>query len=502
MGELKHKVIVGTLWNLLERFSGQVVSFGVAMILSRLLTPTDYGAVAILVIFTTIASVFVDSGFGSALVQKKSVSEVDFNSVFYFSICVAVLAYAALYCSSPFIAEFCGIPLLNPLLRVSAITLLFNAINSVQNAELRREMKFRLSFRITLVATLVGGVAGVFFACNGFGPWALVFSMLSSGIVGVIARWCLIGWRPRLMFSWSSLRSMFGYGSRLMFSELLNAGFNNLYGLLIGRIYSSAELAFVQKGNHVPSLLMNNVNGTIGTVMFPALAKMQDDLLRLRESMRRMMRLSLYIVFPIMAMLAVCSKPLILLLFGDQWMPSVLYMQIACFACALYPFHTVNLQGIQALGRSDIFLKLEIIKKTLALAAIVLFLPKGIVMYLLVTAFVLGPISVVINIYPNRKLLHYGIGAQLRDVIPIIGLTIAMTLPSYLLGMLFSADSVSQCVFAICIQCGVGLLIYLLLSAMFRPKPVCDAVNVLVAFMGGRAPMMRAFLEHRFCVAR
>lgn len=502
MGELKHKVIEGTFWNLLERFSGQVVSFCVAMILSRLLTPADYGAVAILVIFTAIASVFVDSGFGTALVQKKVVSEVDFNSVFYFSICVGLLAYAFLYYTSPFIAEFYGIPLLKPLLRVSAITLLFNAINSVQNAELRRGMKFRLSFRITLVATIVGGAAGVFLAYNGFGPWALVFSTLASGIVGVAARWCLIGWRPRLAFSWISLRSMFGYGSRLMFSELLNAGFNNLYGLLIGRLYSSADLAFVQKGNHIPSLLMNNVNGTIGTVMFPALSKIQDDLLRLRESMRRMMRLSLFFVFPIMAMLAVCSKPLIRLLFGEQWMQSTPYMQIACFACALYPFHTVNLQGIQAIGRSDVFLKLEVIKKALALAAIIIFLPKGIIPYLVVTSFVLGPISVVINIYPNRKLLRYGFWTQMCDVIPVAGLTIAMILPSYFIGMLFPMNSVSQCLIVICIQCGVGCLLFLSLSTVFRPKPVCDAVDILLSYLGGRIPWLRHVLERRFCAVK
>lgn len=495
---LKNKVIAGTAWNLLERFSGQVVSFVVAAILARLLTPTDYGVVALLIIFTTIAGVFVDGGFGTALVQKKNVTELDYNSVFYFSIAMSVILYLVLYCLAPCIAEFYAIPVLSPILRVTAITLIFNAIVSIQNAELRRGMLFRLSFFASLIATFIGGVVGITFAYNGYGPWALAYSTVAAGISGMVARSLFIAWRPRLMFSWSSLQKMFRYGWKLLLSELLSVGFNNLHGLVIGRMYSGSDLAFVQKGSHVPSLLMNNINGTIGTVMFPALSQMQDNLVSMRDSMRRVMRLSFFLVFPLMVGLALCAKPLILVVFGDQWTQSVPYMQIACATFALYPLHTVNLQGLQAMGRSDVYLKLEIVKKALAFVVLIIFLPRSIMQYLLATGFVLGPISVLLNAYPNDRLLNYGIRMQISDILPTLALTMVMSLPVILVGRLMTESSFAMCVAVLVAQGVVGALMYMLLAVIFRPAPACELANIIVMYMDGRFPRSGGALKRLF----
>ena len=329
MSELKGKVIRGTVWAMLERFSNQLVLFIVSLILARLLSPQDYGTVALLGIFTAIAGVLVTSGFGNALIQKKNADELDYNSVFYFSLVLSGLMYMVLFFSAPHIANFYEIDELCPILRVTAFTLVFNAINSIQNAELHRKLLFHLSFRISLISTIAAAVVGISMAYLGYGPWALVWSCITGGVAGVITRWFFIAWRPRLMFSFGALGPLFRYGWKMMVSALLDTGVNNLYGLIIGKFYSRADLAFVNKGRHAPELLMNNVNGTLATVTFPALSQMQDDRIRVREAMRRMMICSSFVVFPLMAVSAVAAERVIPFLYGDQWSESVPYMQLA-----------------------------------------------------------------------------------------------------------------------------------------------------------------------------
>lgn len=418
MSELKQKVVKGTFWVLLERFSTQVVTFGVGIVLARLLNPTDYGTIALLTIFTAIAGLLADSGFGNALVQKKNATELEFNSVFYLSLGLTSILYTILFVSAPLVARFYEMPELCKILRLISLTLFFNSINSIQNAELNRKLFFHLSFRISMISTAASAITGLTLVFTGHGVWSLVWMTLAGGFVGVLARWYFIAWRPRLMFSFQALKPLFKYGWKLTVSALLDTGFNNMYGLIIGKYYSRADLSFVNKGRHLPELLMSNVNGTLGQVAFPALAKIQDDRIKVRETMRRMMVVSTFFVFPLMMLLAVTAKNTILFLYGEKWLCAASYAMIACFTFALWPFHTINLQGIQAIGRSDVFLKLEIVKKVLALTVLVVFLSKSVLVWCLAAAFVSSPLSVIINSWPNRKLLNYTLGMQLRDVLP------------------------------------------------------------------------------------
>ena len=507
---LKSKVTRGAVWTLLEKLSTQVVGFVVSMILARLLTPDDYGMVALTTIFFAIAGVLVDGGFGNALIQKKDADDLDFNSVFYLSLVLSIVAYLALFFAAPWIAKFYDTPMLTAIVRVAAICFIFNAIGAIQNAELVKKMLFNLSFRISLITCMLSAVCGVVLAFLGFGVWALVWSSLVAGLVGMIARWVIIAWRPKLMFSCARIKPLFSYGWKMAVSGLLDALFVNLNGLLIGKFYAKSDLAFVNKGNALPSLAMNQINDTLGRVSFPALVLMQDDKVRLRESMRRMMQCSTFLVFPLMVGIAVCSHSILRLLFGSQWIPAAPYMMLACFTFALWPFHTINLKGIQALGRSDVFLMLEVIKKTLALIVILCAFRLGVFTWMAISAFALGPLSVIINAWPNKKLLDYTIWMQLMDVLPTIMVCVAESVA--IIGIGFSCNIVKEYLgigdsgatlitFLSCkllLQFTLGAIVFFGLSYFFRLKPMGEYVRMGVAAMKTRMPRLSDILERRF----
>ena len=504
-GNLRQKVAKGAIWTLLEKLSCQAVSFVVSMVLARLLSPNDYGTVALTSIFFVVSAVLVDGGFGGALVQKKDADELDFNSVFYLNLMLFFIVYAALFVSAPLIADFYRTPVLKPIVRISAINLFFSAVNSIQNAELTKKMLFHLSFRISLITTVTAAVVGISMAFLGYGVWALVWSTLSAGFVGVIARWLIIAWRPRLMFSIARLKPLFSFGWKMTVSAILDSVFSNLNGLLIGKFYSKADLAYVNKGNSLPQLVMNEVDGTLGRVSFPALVLVQDDPSALREGMRKMMRCSTFLVFPLMVGVAACSKSLLILLFGEQWVPAAPYMMLACFSFALWPFHTINLKGIMALGRSDVFLRLEIVKKVARLIFILAFFRYGVLPFMTACAFALGPLSVIINAWPNKKLLDYTLKMQILDVLPTVflcvieaGVVFGADLCYGLMGWSYpSTGSVWSLVAVLSCQFVGGFVVFFLLSFVFRPNPAVEYARMLSSFTNNRFPRFaRALTSH------
>lgn len=483
---LKQKVVKGAVWTLLERLSTQVVGFAVGMVLARLLTPEDYGTVALTTIFFAVSSVLVDCGFGGALVQKRDSDELDFNSVFYLNLFLSFVAYAALFFAAPWIARFYRTPVLVPIVRVSAVSLVFGAFNAIQDAEMTKKMLFDLSFRISLVTCATSAVCGLTLAFLGFGVWALVWSSLATGLVGVVTRWFVVAWRPRLAFSFVRLKPLFSYGWKMAVSGLLDRFFVNLNGLVIGRFYSKADLAFVNKGRSMPELMMNQVDATLGRVTFPALVQMQGDRERLREAMRRMIQFSTFLVFPLMTGVAVCSKPALRLLYGEQWVPAAPYMMLSCFSFALWPLHTINLRGIMVLGRSDIFLKLEIAKKTLTLLVMLAAYRYGVFAFMAVSAFALGPLSVLINAWPNRRLLGYTIGMQLRDVLPSALVCAAMAAAVLGAGCLFGRTAWSfertqspwSLAAVLALQATCGVAVYFSLARAFRLAPLQECLRL------------------------
>ena len=509
---LKSKVTKGVMWTLMEKLSTQAVGFIVGMILARLLTPNDFGTVALTIIFFAVSGVLVDGGFGAALIQKKDADDLDFNSVFYFHVTLSIVAYAVMFFAAPWIARFYKTPELTAIIRVSAVSFIFNAVNTIQNAEVTKKMLFHLSFRVSLVTCLVSAISGVTLAFMGYGVWALVCSSLLTGFVGVLARWYIIAWRPKLMFSFSRLKPLFSYGWKMALSALLDAIFRHLNSLLIGKFYTKADIAYLRKGRSLPALAMDEVDATLGRVSFPALVLLQNDKIKLREAMRRMMRCSTFLVFPLMVGIAACSYSFIRLLYGAQWIPAVPYMKIFCFSLALWPFHTINLKGIMALGRSDIFLILEIIKKTAMVIVILSAFRLGVLTWMMISAFVLGPFSVLVNAWPNKRLLDYTIGMQIRDVLPTVFICVAEAV------VVFGVDFVGELLvpyFEVG-EVGVRLMVFLAcklsaqfvlgagtffgLSYLFKLEPMGEYVRICAKGLRGRFPRVANTIERRFAV--
>ena len=436
-GTLRGKVTSGLFWTYAERILAQGVTAVVSIVLARLLAPDDYGIISIVSIFISICEVFVTSGFGNALVQKKEADDLDFSSIFYFSLGIAAVLYAGLFLSAPLIANFYGNGLLGPVIRVLGVRLLLSSVNSVQRAYVSKRMAFRKFFRATIFGTVVSAAAGIAMACLGFGVWALVAQYLTNSLIDTVVLFFSIEWRPKRMFSLERMKGLVSYGWKMLASSLLEAVYNNLRSLIIGKKYSEADLAFYDKGKHFPELIVLNINSSISSVIFPAIANVQDDRERVRQLTRRSIRVGVYLMCPLLLGLATVAEPVVRLLLTDKWLPAVPFLRIACFNCLLYPIHTANLQPVIALGRSDIYLRLEIVKKAVGLsvlAASVIFFDS--VLAIAAGTLVFSLMALVINAWYNRALFGYGLLQELRDIFPTLALGAAMSGAVYLAGLL------------------------------------------------------------------
>lgn len=480
---LRSKVVKGVLWTLLEMFTTHFASFSVTLVLARLLTPADYGTVALLTLVINMSSVIIDSGFGQALVQKKNATDLDFNSVFYLNIAVASLVYVVLYFAAPAIAAYYSHDELISLLRVLAGILVINAVGGVQSAELSRKMLFNRSFKISMVRFAATSATGISLAFCGFGPWALVWSSVMGAMTGVCASWRFIGWRPKLMFSWRALKGLFSFGWKFSASWFLSVAYDNVYGMIVGKMYSPTDLAYMEKGRQVPQMALSSINGALQRVSFPAMASIQDDLSRVRSIMRRMIQCSTFLIFPMMVGLAVCAKDVILIFFGDQWGRSVPFLAIYCLGFLLYPFHTINLQTLSAIGRSDIFLKLEIIKKVISAVILVCTCHLGVLKMVCFSVFLGGPIGVFVNAYPNQRLLGYTVMMQVRDAMPSLLMSAVMAASIYPIEFLGLSPWPT-----LILRILSGGMVYFVIAFVFRSSSLQEYAKITVPVLSGRLP--------------
>ena len=405
-GNLKQKVISGVIWRSVEQFGIQIVNFIVAIVLARLLGPDAFGTIALLTIFIALSEVIANAGFGQALIQKKNADDLDFNSVFYFSCVIGICLYFVLFFIAPHVAVFYNLPILKILLRVLALRVIVDMIASVQNSYLSRNMLFKKSFIIAFPSIVFSAIVGICLAIFDFGVWALVWSTLAGCLLNLVLKWLIIGWRPSLQFSFLRLRMLWGFGSKILISNFLDTFFSQLYSIVIGKVYTKEDLAFYNRGDHIPKIGMTCIQGAISSVIFPAFSKIQNDTEKLKEAMHKTMRIASMVVSPIMIGLAMMSRPIILVLLGEKWEFAVPFMQIACFIYVFWPMYAISLQSIQALGRSDIFLKLEIYKKIILLIVLVCTCKYGVIIIAL-GRLITSPLSMIINVYPNKKLIGY-----------------------------------------------------------------------------------------------
>ncbi len=469
----RRAILSGLFWKMMERGGSQGVQFVVQIALARLLLPSDYGVLAIVTVFTMLAGVFVQSGFHSALIQRKEADDLDYSSVFWFSMGTAFLLYVILFAAAPAIASFNRDPLISPVLRVLALILFLGALRSVHTAQTTRRMEFKRLFYSTVSATFVSGILGVTAAYMGLGVWALVLQQLVSGAMMTVVLWRMLPWRPRWMFSWERLKSILSYSWKLLASSLISTLYADLRTLVIGRMYPLATLGFYNRGKQFPQLLAGNIDHTIQSVMFPALSRLQDDRVRMRSLVRRSIVTSSFLIFPMMVGLAVVAEPLVVLLITDRWLPSIPFLRIFCGIYALQPIHAANLQAINAMGRSDLFLKLEVIKKTIGLGILAVSLPLG-VYAIAMGGLVSGLVFTLINAYPNRTLLDYSYEEQIRDILPSLLLSLAMGAVVLALGRLPLADLPR-----LLIQIAAGAVIYPGLAALFRLECFHYAVQLI-----------------------
>lgn len=483
---LKNKTIGGFIWRFAERCGAQIVSFVVSIILARLLEPEAYGTIALVNVFITILSVFVNSGMGSALIQKKDADDLDFSSVFYFNVFMCVALYVLMFLCAPLIADFYDKSELISLVRVISLSLIIYGVNGIQTAYVSKHMLFKRFFFSTLGGTIASALIGIAMAYKGFGVWALVTQSLSNSAINTVILWATVKWRPKLMFSFKRLKGLFSFGWKMLVSGLLDTAYNQLRSLIIGKKYSSADLAYYDKANSFPNVIINNVNSSIDSVLLPSMASVQDHKEAVKGMTRRAIKTSTYVMAPLLMGLAFCGQPLISLLLTDKWLPSYPYMVIFCITYMFYPVHTANLNAIKAMGRSDLFLKLEICKKIVGLTALLITMNIS-VMAMSYSLLFTSVLSQIINSWPNKKLMNYSYLEQLKDILPGILLAVFMGGCVWTVTLLKLSPIVT-----LIIQVPLGAAIYIGLSALFKMESFTYCLSIV------KPIIKKIFKKHTF----
>lgn len=459
---LKNQVISGLFWKFGERIIAQGVSFVISVILARLLMPEQYGVIALILIFINIANVFVTNGLGESLIQKQDSGDTEFSTMFYCSLAISGVLYMMIFIFAPFIASFYDNEELIILIRILVLQLPLSAIKTIQHAYVSKHMMFRKFFFSTLGGTLISGTIGVIMAYQGCGVWALAEQYLVNSAIDMLVLFFTVPWRPKLMFDMQSAKILFAYGWKLMLSQLINTLYNELRSLIIGKTYSSADLAYYNRGNHFPSLIITNINTAISNVLFPAMSKVNNSIADVKNMTRRSMKVSSYIIFPLMAGIIAAAEPMVRVLLTEKWIFCVPFLRLCCIYWAFQPLQTANVQAIKAVGRSDICLKLEVIKKLIGFALLFASVPFG-VFAIVISNTVYGGISMLINIRPNKKLIDYGYKEQFADIVPSFLLSAFMGGAVYAIGFI-----PTDAVIVLVIQIISGIALYIAGSYYFK----------------------------------
>lgn len=466
-------MIKNFFWRIGESGGAQLVSFLVSIVLARLLTPEDYGVIALVTVFTSILQVFVDSGLGTALVQKKNADEVDFSSVFYFNVLICLVLYAGMFVAAPVIARFYDNPIYIPLVRVLSLTLVISGLKNIQQAYVSRHMIFKRFFFSTLGGTIASAILGIVMAYAGFGVWALAAQYVSNTAIDTLILWVTVPWRPRKKFSWMRLKELLSYGWKLLASALMDTGYTSLWNLLIGKVYSAADLSFYDQGSRYPKAIISTISNSIDSVLLPTMSSVQDDRAQIKSMTRRSIMTSVYVMAPLMMGLAGCARPLVSLILTDKWLPCVPFLRIFCITYMFWPVHSANLNAIKAMGRSDLYLRLEILKKIIGIG-LLLCTVKISVMAMACSLLISSFASQIINSYPNWKLLNYRYLEQLRDILPSILLAVIMAVAVGAVPLLGYGN-----VLTLCIQIPLGAVIYVAGSAIFRLESFRYLLNMI-----------------------
>lgn len=470
---LKKQVVSGMIWKFFERGSMQIVNFILQIVLARLLVPEDYGVITLLNVFILFSTTLINNGLGNALIQKKNSDDTDFNTIFYLQLGLAAFLMAVLFFCAPLISGFYNDENLTIYLRVMSIILLFEALSSIQLTALRKALQFKKSFYANVLGVITHGGVGIALAYMGFGCWALILSQIAMKIVVFLTLLFIVKWRPKRLFSFKRFKSLFSYSWKLTVGWLIGTLHQSLFSLVVGKFYSKDVLGYYNRGQNLPQTVTTTLNETISNVMFPALAKVQDDEVKMKNATRRMMSLAAFLVFPVMAGIVAVSEPFVYVALTSKWAPCIPMMQLFCISFGINIISTTNMQAFNAIGRSDIFLKLEVIKRSLSLA--LLFVTSFISIYAVIIGLAfMGLFSLFYNTFPNRKLLGYTIKEQIADMGPSLLLSLVM------MGILFLFDflPVSHLINLI-LKVVLGIAIYAALSIILKLKTATYIIGII-----------------------
>lgn len=470
---LKSKTKVGLYWSFFNQFAGYGMNFIVGIVMARLLSPSDFGITALPAVFMAIASTIQDGGLANALIRKKEVTNKDLSTTFYYSICLGVVLYLTLFLSAPLIADFYHTPILVSLIRVTAIGFLYSPLITPQNILLRRRLDFKTLTKISLVTRVFGATVGIVMAYVGYGVWSLVISNLLAGMFTLLIAWLVVRWLPKYGWSKESFKYLWGYGNKIMFSSIIENLYSNIAPVFIGKYYSPAQLGIYNRAQGYASMPSQNITGAINNVSFPVLSKMQDDTEKLAYNYRRMLRLSAFVIFPIMLMLSALARPLVITMITEKWEHSIIFLQIMCFSMMWYPIHAINLNLLMVKGRSDLFFRLEIIKKITGVSILLITLPMGLVPFCYGGIFS-SMVALIINTYYTGKLIHIGYIKQMKDLLPIFSLSMFVWIVIHI-----SNYFISNYIVQLIVGGSVGLIVYLGFAFLFRFDELNDVKYLL-----------------------
>lgn len=465
--QLKDKVLSSFVWQLLQRVLTQLISFGVSVVLARILAPADYGVVALSGMFIILIGIFIDSGLGTALIQKKDADELDYNTVFYSNVFIAVVVYLVVFSVAPLLSKIFGNPQVTPVIRVMALSMPIGSLAGVHSAMISKSLAFKKFFFSTLSGSLLSAVVGLSMVLTGCGVWALVGQNLVSNIANTIVMLLVVRWMPKRMFSFERFKSLFSYGWKVAASNLIGTFFSQLKGYTIGLKYSPADLAYYNRGEGVPGILYNNISSSINTVLFPALSKLQDDKVAIRRALSKTMQTASFVLMPGLMGLSAVSHNFVEIVYTSKWMAVIPFMQVICMMNCFDLLGAANIQAMKAVGRADTLLKLEVYKKPLMLAILVgcMFISP---LAIALGQFVYSLIALAVNAYPNRKYIGYPLKDQFLDISNSFFIAVVMSIIVYLVGKL----SLNIYVLLV-LQVLVGIVVYLVLSRLFN-KVILD----------------------------
>ena len=470
---LKQQTKKGLYWKFAEQFANYGMNFIIGIVMARLLSPSDYGITALPAVFIAVAGIFANAGFSTAMIRKPNLTEHDLSTAFYYSTIVGIICYLLLFFASPWIADFYNTPVLEPLMRVTALGFIYGPLGTPQNIILQRRMDFKTPAKISIVCRIISGVIGIAMAFYGYGVWALTISYMFAGIVGLCINVYVVRWFPKTGWSKESFKYLWGFGNKLMGSQLLDTLYNNITPIFIGKYYSPTDLGVYNRAEGYAALPSKNIHGVISSVTYPVLSKMQDDEERLANNYRRILRVTAFVIFPIMMLLAALARPLIIVMITAKWEACIILLQIICFSMMWWPIHAINLNLLLVKGRSDYFLKLEIIKKTYGIIILLLTLPLGLTIFC-IGRIISSIIGLIVNTHYTGKIINLGFFKQMKDLLPSLSLSFLIFFIS--LGTTYLIPNMTL---QILIGGLLGIGIYIAMAFLLKMEELKDIIYLL-----------------------